>query len=179
MGLAVVALLLVAMTRRAHRAQIARTPASHAVAPPGVVELPHTIATIAAPSEAPSTASAGAALPLPTALGAPSASAAPPIASRCPTGGESPAQFEAEQRLLGRAESQAATDPGAALASTREHRMRFPCGQLGAERELIAVHALMRLGRTTEARARASALLRRSDGSLYADRVHQLVGATP
>ncbi|MDH5493399.1 MAG: hypothetical protein OEY14_15710, partial [Myxococcales bacterium] len=55
-----------------------------------------------------------------------------------------------------------------------EHRERFPQGQLGAERELIAIEALVGLGRDAEARRRARALGREG---LYRERIEALVGA--
>jgi hypothetical protein len=43
------------------------------------------------------------------------------------------------------------------------------------EREMVAIDALRRLGRTGDARARAEAMLSRARGSLYEERVRKLV----
>jgi hypothetical protein len=48
---------------------------------------------------------------------------------------------------------------------------------MGMERELVAVDALIRLGRRDEARTRAEALRVRAAGSLYEERVRKLLDA--
>ena len=68
-------------------------------------------------------------------------------------------------------------DAASALAQAQAHAVRFPNGALTAERELIAVDALHRLGRQAEAEARAHAVLRRNPGSLYRDRLRALLRA--
>jgi len=69
-------------------------------------------------------------------------------------------------------------DAASALAQAQAHAVRFPNGALAAERELIAVDALHRLGRQAEAEARANAVLRRYPGSLYRERLRSLLQAT-
>jgi hypothetical protein len=59
-----------------------------------------------------------------------------------------------EGSLLLRARQALDVDPGATLALTQEHARRFPAGTLAPEREVLAIEALARLGRTSEARAR-------------------------
>jgi hypothetical protein len=68
-----------------------------------------------------------------------------------------------------------ATDAARALAEAEAHGRAFPAGQLAAERELVAVEALVRLGRRDEARARADALGRSDPRGLYKDRVAALL----
>ncbi|NOU32641.1 MAG: hypothetical protein HOO96_32455, partial [Polyangiaceae bacterium] len=60
-------------------------------------------------------------------------------------------------------------------AATDEHRSTFPAGQLGPERELIAIDALVRLGRRDAAARRAEPLLRQP--GLYHDRAARILGA--
>ena len=84
-----------------------------------------------------------------------------------------------EARLLERGRSALATDAAQALRLAEEHRRLHPTGQLSAERELIAVEALLRLGRRDEAVRRAAPRLARSPGSLYAKRLRQLLGNAP
>jgi hypothetical protein len=78
--------------------------------------------------------------------------------------------------MLEMARGALASSPAEALAIADEHAVRFPRGQLGAEREFIAIDALMRLGRTGEAARRAEPRLRQAPGSLYARRLRQLLG---
>jgi outer membrane protein assembly factor BamD (BamD/ComL family) len=47
------------------------------------------------------------------------------------------------------------SDPSGALRLAEQHRSRFPRGTLAQEREVIAIDALVRQGRTTEAQGRA------------------------
>jgi hypothetical protein len=102
------------------------------------------------------------------------------IASDAPAGAGSPpapgtaADVETEVHLLQRAQSVLGADPGAALALTVEHARRFPGGALGQERELIAVTALLALGRRPEAQARAASLLERFPASAYRGRLESL-----
>lgn len=85
---------------------------------------------------------------------APSASAAPapsaPAASRA-----TKATGPSEADLLEQARRALKTDPARALALTRQHQARFPNGVLRQEREVIAIEALRRLGRSSEASERA------------------------
>jgi hypothetical protein len=96
--------------------------------------------------------------------GSPAPAAAPDVA----------ADTETEAHLLQRAQSALGADPGGALALAGDHARRFPGGSLGQERELIAVTALVALGRRPEAQARAAALLERFPGSAYRGRLESL-----
>jgi hypothetical protein len=104
---------------------------------------------------------------------APSTSAVPVAPSGSPSAGSShpngvsarPAESEAE--LLERARGALASSPARALALTEQHRTRFPSGVLAQEREVIAIEALKRLGRTDEAARRAADFARRYPGSAY------------
>ncbi|HEX3769626.1 MAG TPA: hypothetical protein VHV30_02120 [Polyangiaceae bacterium] len=59
-----------------------------------------------------------------------------------------------EGALLLRARQHLASDPGTTLALTDEASRRFPAGPLAPEREVLAIEALAKLGRSGEARAR-------------------------
>jgi hypothetical protein len=76
-----------------------------------------------------------------------------------------PAESEAE--LLERARAALASNPARALALTEQVRTRFPAGVLAQEREVIAIEALKRLGRSDEAARRAADFARRYPGSAY------------
>jgi hypothetical protein len=82
-----------------------------------------------------------------------------------------------EAELLEQARAELGGNPSRALAIAQEHASRFPSGKLSIERELVAVDALQRLGRTQEARARGDALLARSPGSLYEQRIRSILSA--
>jgi hypothetical protein len=79
-----------------------------------------------------------------------------------------------EAKLLERARSHLASDPELALRETNLHRERFGEGQMSAERELIAVEALLRLGRRAEAEGRAAPRLQQDPTGLYAKRLRQV-----
>jgi hypothetical protein len=84
-----------------------------------------------------------------------------------------------EATLLEQARAAIGSSPAHALELTELHASRFPKGQLGMEREIVAIEALKALGRMSEARARADALLARARGSLYEDRIRNLFPAAP
>ena len=76
-----------------------------------------------------------------------------------------------EAALLERARRELRAAPAVALSVATEHAQRFPRGQLSAERTLIQIEALHRLGRDGEARGLARGLLNGSNSGLYAERV--------
>ena len=86
--------------------------------------------------------------------------------------------LERETRLLEQARSALGSSPADALATAQQHAARFPTGRLAAERTMIEIEALQRLGRHTEARAKAERLLEQSPKGLYTERVRRLLGQT-
>ncbi|WP_437720267.1 hypothetical protein [Sorangium sp. So ce861] len=70
-----------------------------------------------------------------------------------------------------------ARSPEAPLDLLDEHRAEFPDGRLAAERELVAIDALLRSGRAGGARARAEAFLAQFPSSPHAGRVRRLIDA--
>ncbi|HYP90796.1 MAG TPA: hypothetical protein VEQ59_21665 [Polyangiaceae bacterium] len=82
---------------------------------------------------------------------------------------------ETELSLLRQAQQAAASDPSRALSLTALHLARFPSGVLAQERDVIAIDALLRLGRSSEARARARAFEQSYPGSAHAQRLHELL----
>jgi hypothetical protein len=85
------------------------------------------------------------------------------------------AETETEGALLARAQAQMGSNPGGALALTELHRARFPKGTLGQEREVLAITALVGMGRTAEARSRAEALIAAHPGSAHRRRLSVIV----
>jgi hypothetical protein len=87
------------------------------------------------------------------------ASASPPQPHESPRRPAAPAgdTFSAEKKLLDQARSALGRDdPAAALAATSLHEKEFPHGALVQEREAVAIRALVALGQTSQARARAA-----------------------
>lgn len=80
----------------------------------------------------------------------------------------------AEPQLIERARKALSTDPQRALALVQEHQRRFPSGTLGVEREVIALEALARSGRSSEARKRALAFETKYPTSIYLPQVRAL-----
>lgn len=126
---------------------------------------------------------------VPTALPAPTVPQAQPSASpdeRAPaasTAHVAPAEaasssedaLAGEAKLLNQAHSAMASDPRKAHALASEHAKRYPRGQLAAERELILVQALVKLGRVREAEARGRALRKSALSSIYGERLETIL----
>lgn len=106
---------------------------------------------------------------LPSVPSAPRPSAAPSVATAT-----KPAATELE--LVQRAQAAVGSDPARALAAAAEHARVYPSGAFVQEREVIAVEALARLGRTDEAWKRAAALVQRFPGTPYATRLERALG---
>jgi hypothetical protein len=77
--------------------------------------------------------------------------------------------------LIDAARSDLAASPARALAALETHRREFPHGQLAAEREFLAVQALLQLARPADARQRAAELANRYPSSSYAARAARLI----
>jgi hypothetical protein len=75
-----------------------------------------------------------------------------------------------EVPLIDAGRSELATSPSRALATLETHRREFPRGQLAAEREFLAVQALVQMNRIEDAKKRASELATRFPTSSYAAR---------
>jgi hypothetical protein len=82
----------------------------------------------------------------------------------------------AEMEHLVRLRTLRDADPAQALALAAEGSRRFPAGYFAQEREAIAIAALVRLGRQTEARARAGAFLSSYPRSAFGERIRNLTG---
>lgn len=119
---------------------------------------PHAAATLPAP-----------AAPVPTA-------AIPSAPKAKPTAPHTPVVAQSEADLLGAAQIALGQDPSRALALTDQHRTAFPGGVLSQEREVIAIEALERLGRTADARARAERFLKAYPDSAHRSKIESLVG---
>ncbi len=81
-----------------------------------------------------------------------------------------------EARLIERARAALGESPARALELVREHQTRFPRAQLAAERTIVEIDALRRLGRRAEAEALAERVLAHEPKGLYASRVRRALG---
>lgn len=97
----------------------------------------------------------------------PSASVAPSLAPAPVAPKERRSNAEIEVDLLERARRALGGNPSHALALTTEHKLRFPGGALAQEREVIAIEALRRLGRTDQARLRVDEFSKNYPGSAH------------
>jgi len=92
-----------------------------------------------------------------------------------PPSASSAGGLAAESALLEQARRSLDSAPERALSLVGEHARTFPSGQLAAERRLIEIDALYRVGRRAEARARAERLLAQGGDDLYVGRVRRLL----
>jgi len=143
------------------------------------------VSPVHAPPPATAAAAASALRPAPiVASASAAASTAAPSAEPEPasgsvgvmTGPAGPADTETEAHFLQRAQDALATGPAQALALAEAHASRFPAGTLGQEREVVAIQALVRLGRVEEARARGGRFLAAFPGSAHRRRLEALLG---
>jgi hypothetical protein len=165
-------------TRSSEEPVTSAAPEEASAVPPPSVEwpsapppsAPRRAAPVATPDE-PRVASAAPPPEPATALVPGTESAAPPPATTSPaTPGES------ELALLDRARSHLSSDPAEAIRALDEHRARYPRGTFAQEREVLAIEALVRLGRRGEAQARADAFARAFPGSAHLRRIAVLLG---
>jgi hypothetical protein len=131
--------------------------------PPATVAAP-TTPSVPAPAVAPAAPAetTGAAEPSapPVAAASPRAEAPSAPAKRSPA--------VSEDQLLEQARGALRGNPERALSLARQHQLDFPNGVLSQEREVIAIEALRRLGRTEEAARRTERFER-----LYPQSAHQ------
>jgi len=117
---------------------------------------------------APSAPAAPAPSPSEPPAGVPAPEAPPPSAASAPAvipPAFRPAETEAE--YLERARGALVKSPALALALANQHRSRFPYGVLAQEREVIAIEALKRLGRSADAERRIGDFASRYPNSAY------------
>jgi hypothetical protein len=86
-----------------------------------------------------------------------------------------PIDRETEVSLLSRAQEALGRDPARALDLVHDHEQRFGTGLLVQEREVIAIEALVQLGRKQEAEARAAAFRARFPRSAHGRRLDVLL----
>jgi hypothetical protein len=90
-----------------------------------------------------------------------------PLVGGTPPAARASNPAQAEASLLEQARAALSASPAQALRLAQQHAQQFPHGLLAQEREVIAISALRRLGRTTEADARAARFDARYPHSLH------------
>jgi hypothetical protein len=114
--------------------------------------------------------------PAPTAPEPPApAAGVDPDPSPAAAGAAPEAAAEPEHALLQRAQDALRGDPARALSLTDLHLARFPGGLLAQEREVIAISALLGMGRGAEARARAARFVAAFPASAHRRRLAVLI----
>jgi hypothetical protein len=118
----------------------------------------------AAPEVVPTTAPSAAEL-------APSATPTTRVQAPRPTASVEAPEARPEIEILREAQQALGSNPARALALADEHARSHPKGQLGQEREMLRIQALVALGRKDEARALAKAFKERHPKSGYLPRL--------
>jgi hypothetical protein len=145
------------------------------VRPPAAERIVYVEREVPARIEPPAPASSFAATPVQTPTAAPgTTSGARPVSPPAPS------SLAAERTLLDDARAALASgDAGRALQLGDEHLRRFPRGQLGEEREAIAIQSLVALGRYPEARARAAHFRAAAPQSLFMPAIDAALSSIP
>ncbi len=129
-----------------------------------------------APDVAPSTATVPPQIATPPARSTPSA--APIAAASAPSNARS--TLAAERALLDEARTEIVSGrPQEGLAVLNRHARTFARGQLGEEREALAIQALVLIGRSDDARARAAAFRRNTPSSVFLPAVEASLASIP
>jgi hypothetical protein len=103
---------------------------------------------------------------------------APGVArSAAPSASLGVGSLSAEAAVLEQARHELSFAPDVALSIAAEHASRFPRGQLAAERVMIQIEALHRLGRDAEAEQLARQVLAGKGADLYRERIERLLGS--
>ena len=100
---------------------------------------------------------------------------APAINPATPPALEDPTTAPTEIELLRDARFALKESPGRALELTESHARAFPGGKLAQERELLAISALVALGRRTAALSRANHFERAFPASPYRKQIRELL----
>ena len=144
-----------------HGTQVAPAAPAQQVAPAVHTEEPP--ASVAPPEPAPAEPA-----PAPEVVGsAPAAPAPAVVRERAPS----------ESDLVGQAQAALSGNPARALSLCEQHRRLYPRGVLVQEREVLAIEALQRLGRQSQAVARGQRFLKAFPGSAHQSKIAAIVGS--
>jgi hypothetical protein len=145
--------------------------------PPAIVSKTEEPPAIAIPPAPRSVAPPKIEIPIPVAEPAPVVEAPLVAEAKSEKSEKKPSTLADELVVIESARAHVARDPSTTLARAAEHRARWPHGVLGAERDLIELDALRRVGREDDARARAAAWLSRDPSGPYASRLRAIASA--
>jgi hypothetical protein len=106
----------------------------------------------------------------------PPAAAALPLFAVSPPAAAPPATTDSEIDLLDRAHGVLEDDPATALGWVAKHAHDFPSGELVEEREVIAIQALVSLGRRADAESRIAGFRAVFPRSAFLPRLELLLG---
>jgi hypothetical protein len=121
------------------------------------------VAPVAPPEPAPAES-----VPAPEVVGSSPVAPAPTVShERAPS----------ESDLVGQAQAALSGNPARALSLCEQHRRLYPRGVLVQEREVLAIEALQRLGRRSQAVARGERFLKAFPGSAHKSKIAAIVGA--
>jgi hypothetical protein len=170
----------VVATREAPTPVPVSTPSAVVAAPPAkkAVDAPVAYPTPATPAQASAKAVVATAPPLAIAepVVEPSKATAKGLV-KAAAGADDDHALRDEVALLDRARAAISSgNTGAALPALDRHKREFPRGFLSSEAEVLRVEALVKAGRTAEARAQGERLLSREPHGPQAKRVRSLLG---
>ncbi len=87
------------------------------------------------------------------------------------------AEALAETQMMARLRNLAETDPEGAIALARDGNRRFPDSADAPERTSILIHALAQMGRSSEARGEAEAMVNEAPDSEWVREIERFTGA--
>jgi hypothetical protein len=115
-------------------------------------------------------------VPLPSSVPPVPSAHTKPTAPMASASAQEAADPNLEAPLLRSAQDALRTNPSETLAKTQEHARKYPRGLLVQEREVMAIEALLKLGRRDEAASRAERFSRSFPGSTHQRRIDALLG---
>lgn len=175
LAIAAAALLAGAGAGAIYVTQVAAPPSTTGVPMTGSGVVPSAMSPVS-----PSASSSGPGLGLvPMPSSTPSAVASHKATSLAPSASaHEVADPDLEAPLLRSAQDALRGNPGEALAKAQEHAKKYPRGLLVQEREVIAIEALLKLGRRDEAVGRSVRFSKSFPGSTHQRRIDALLGET-
>ena len=144
-------------------------------APNSTLPLPPPVASASAPARVSAVPAVVSAVPAVVSAVPAVVSAAPSASVSAPLPASS-AHVPSELEVIKEAGQVLKSDPTRALQLTMDHARLYSSGALAEEREVIAIEALARLGRSSAARARAERFLLFYPRSAHLSRVQQVAG---
>jgi hypothetical protein len=143
--------------------------------PPPPPAAPSSNTTVTAPAVPTSATAAPVVEPVFDVSSLPSAPPAPSVVRPTASVAPIPTTAPPEMTLLREAQENVGSSPATTLARCDEHARAYPKGSMAQEREVLAIDALLRLGRRAEAEQRAARFEATYPGSAYSRRITSLL----